>query len=107
MRLRNQPVPRHRDAVTRRRLGIDVFSHVVEIQRPRERRQHDELRERQIGAFGERCRGVECVGAIARQAEDERAEHVDAVLAERPQPLDQRVADGVEILVDVLQAFRA
>ena len=44
-------------------------------------------------------------GAIARQPEDERAEDVHAVLAERAQARDQRLADVVEALVDVLQAF--
>ena len=44
------------------------------------------------------------LAVVARQAEDERPEHVDAVAAERAQPRDQRVAGQVEALVDVLQS---
>ena len=43
--------------------------------------------------------------AIARQTEDERAEHVHAVLAERSQPVDERLAALVEAFVDVLEPF--
>jgi hypothetical protein len=46
-------------------------------------------------------------GTIARQPEDERAEHVHAVVAERAQPIDQLLAAVIEVLVDVLQALRA
>ena len=82
------------------------FSHVAKSSVPGERRQHHELREREIRAFGDRQRRGERLGAIARQAEDERAEHVDAVRAELAQAGDQRVTSLVETLVDVLQAFR-
>ena len=49
---------------------------------------------------------VERAGAVARQPEDERAEHVHAVMLERAQPLDELLAGDVEVLVDVLEAFR-
>ena len=45
------------------------------------------------------------VGAVARQAEDERAEHVHAVLAERLQPRRRARRRVVEVLVDVLEPF--
>ena len=64
-----------------------------------------ELREREPGVLGDVRGRVERRRPIARQAEDERAEHVHAVLAERAQPRDQRVAGDVEALVDVLQPF--
>ena len=50
---------------------------------PGKRRQQHELRERDVGLLGQRDRRVERVLPVARQPEDERAEHVDAVLAER------------------------
>ena len=37
-------------------------------------------------------------GPVARQAEDERAQHVDAVRAERLQPLDERLAGRLKPL---------
>ena len=58
---------------------------LLEIERAGERRQHDELREGDIRALGERRRGVERRRRIGRQPEDERAEHVNAVVAERLQ----------------------
>ena len=78
----------------------------LEVDRPGERRQQHELREGDVRLLGQRDRRVERVRAIARQPEDERPEHVDAVLPERPQPLDQLVAGQVEPLVDVLEPFR-
>ena len=48
----------------------------------------------------------ECRRPIARQAEDEGSEHVDAVLAEGLQPLDEGLAREIEPLVDVFQSFR-
>lgn len=50
--------------------------------------------------------GLEGFRTIARPAENERAEHVYAVLAECPQSIDQFFPRKIEFLVDVLQAFR-
>ena len=71
----------------------------LEIDRARERREHDELRERDARA----SRASAAVASnvcrpIARQPEDERAEHVDAVLAERAQAFDERVARELKSL---------
>src|SRR5256885_6595697 len=63
-----------------------------------------ELREGEVGLFGERNRRVERLFGVARETEDERAEHVDAVAAERAQPRDEFVAGEVEPLVDVVEA---
>ena len=49
--------------------------------------------------------GLERRRLVGRQAEDERAEHVHAALLEFLQPLGERVAGEVEVLVDVLQPF--
>ena len=95
----------NRDAVDRRAAAVLFRRPLLEIDRARERRQQHELREGEIGLFGERDRRVECLSRIARQAEDERAEHVDPVAAEDAQPRDELVAEEVESFVDVFQAF--
>jgi hypothetical protein len=44
-------------------------------------------------------------GLSLGRPEDERAEHVHAVVTERAQAIDQMLAAVVEVLVDVLQPF--
>ena len=56
------------------------------VDRAGKRRQHDELREGDVGALRQLRGGLEGLGPVRRQPEDERAEDVDAVLAERLQP---------------------
>src|SRR3954451_17740288 len=102
---RDQPVLGYGDAVDGRAAAVLFRSPLLEIDRARERREQHELREGEIGLFGERDRRVECFSRIARQAEDERAEHVDPVAAEDAQPRDELVTKEVEALVDVLQAL--
>ena len=58
---------------TARRVVAELFSQRLEIDRAGKRRQHHELRERQPGPLGQRNGGVEGVGTVARQPEDERA----------------------------------
>ena len=89
--LRDEPVARDRNAVDHAFRGSPVVLPLLEVDRARERRQQDELRERDVRAFRE-ATVASNVSAVARQPEDERAEDVDAVLAERPQPLDQFLA---------------
>src|SRR5439155_10928487 len=61
--------------------------------------------EGEVGLFRDFQRRIEGIRAVARQTEDERAEHVDVVLAERTKTLDERLAALVEVLVDRLEAF--
>ena len=98
-------MPRDRHAVDP--LGVRVHRLLPrgEVDRARERREHHELRERDAGALGELRREIEGGGPIARQAEDEGAEDVDVVMAERAQAIDQPLAAHVEVLVDVFQPF--
>ena len=88
--------------------GIDPHRFLPggEIDGARKRRQHHELREGQAGALGHREGGVEGFGPIGRQAENERPEHVNAVLLKGPEALDEGLSRVVEVLVDVLQPFR-
>src|SRR5262245_39571293 len=102
--LRDQPMLRDGHAVDRLRLMLRLGRPLFEVDRPWEWRQQDELRECDVGLMSEGDRGVEGVLAVARQAEDERAEHVDAVMPKRTQPIDEGIAREVEPLVDFLQA---
>ena len=105
--LGNQPVARERHASDPRLVPGHRRFPGGEVVGPRERRQHDELGERDPRPAAPRATvasKVRC--AIARQPEDERSQDVNTVFAEAAQPLDQRVACDVEALVDVLQAFR-
>src|SRR5215469_6101588 len=77
---------------------------LLKIHGARERRERDELRERDIGAFGKRDGCVEAVFRVAREPEDERAEDVETVATERPQAPGELLAGEIEPLVDVLQA---
>ncbi len=56
-----------------------------------EGRHHHELGEGHAGFLGERGGGFERIGLIGGQAEDETTEHVDPMIAERLQLLDQAV----------------
>ena len=77
----------------------------LEINGSRIRRQHHELGEGDPGALGDVRRRLERRGTVTRQPEDERAEHVDAMLTKLAQTLHERLADLVEPLVDVFQPF--
>ena len=68
-------------------------------------RHHDELGEGDAGFEGHFDGGVEGGGLVGRQAEDEGAEHVDAVLLEGLELLGERFAGVVEVLEDGLEAF--
>ena len=68
--------------------------------------EHDELREREVRSVSDVSRGVKGGWSIAWKAEDEGAEDVHAMLAKRSKTRNQRLANIVEALVHVLQAFR-
>ena len=68
--------------------------------------EHHELRKRQPRAISNVGRGRERGRAIAREPEDERAEDMHAMIAECAQARDQCLANVVEALVHVLEAFR-
>ena len=104
-RLRNQPVARQRNAVDPRRIALHRLFPRGEIDRAGNGVSITNCANVTSGALGQRRGRVERVRPVARQPEDERAEHVHAVLLERAQPLDQRRRRRVEVLVDVLQAF--
>ena len=104
--LRDQPVAGDRDAADRARRSRDLAFPLLEVDRAGKRREHHELRERDAGAVGEVGGGLEGVGAVAGQAEDERAEHMDAARAKGLEPFDEGVPGEVEPLVDVLQPLR-
>ena len=95
----------HRDAVNFDTLLLGACGPLLEVQRARERRQQHELRESQIGPFGEGHGRLKRVGAIAWQPENERPEHVHAAAPERAEPVDELLAGEIEALVDVLQPF--
>src|SRR5918995_3332330 len=69
--------------------------------------EHHELRKRQPRAISNVGRGCERGWAIARKPEDERAEDMHAMIAECAQARDQCLANVVEALVHVLEAFPA
>src|SRR5205823_694136 len=95
----NEPMLRDRDAVHRRAAAILLRGPFVEIDRAWKWRQQHELGEGQIRTFGESDGRVERFPGIARQPEDERAEHMNPMTAKRPQPRDQVVSTQVEALV--------
>ena len=103
---RDQPVPRQRNPFDPRRIRFHRFFPGRKVDRAGERRQHHELCERDSRALRQLRRQFEGLGTVARQPEDERAEHVHAVVPEGAQPIDQLLAAVVEVLVDVLQPLR-
>src|SRR5271165_6070672 len=102
--LRDQPATCKRDAVHLHSRYIDSFLPLGEIDGSRKWRQDDELSKGEIGGVSQ-CGGrVESCGFVAGQAEDERAQNVDAVAAEILQPVDQRLSGEIEVLVNIFQS---
>ena len=93
----------HRNAAHLFGVCAHVLFPLLEINGSRIGREHHELGEGDPGALGDVRRRLERRRTVARQPEDERAEHVDAVLTKLAQPLHERLAGLVEPLVDVLQ----
>src|SRR5829696_2813495 len=105
LRLRDQPVPGDGNVTHPGHVCAETLLPGREIHRAWIRRQHDELSERYTCPFGYLGGRTEGGRAVARQAENERAEHMHPVLAERLQLVHQRLAGVVEALVDVFESF--
>ncbi len=88
-----------------RRVAFHRFFPRREVGRAWKRREHDELRERHARALRDGNGRVERGLTVARQPEDERAEHVDAVMLERTKPVHETLSRLVEALVHVFQPF--
>ena len=102
----DQPESRQRMSGDAGRIGRHLLFPLCEVHGARERRQHDELRKRDVRLLRELGSGVERFELIGRQSENERTENMDAVLAKFLEPRDELVARVVEILEDRLQPFR-
>src|SRR5262249_35185176 len=77
----NEPMLRDRHTVHERAATSLIDRPLLEVQSTRERREQDELRERQIRSLRERDRRVEAVLRIARETKNERAEDVNPAAA--------------------------
>jgi hypothetical protein len=100
--LRDQPVTRDGHSAHVRRLAAETLLPRFKINGARIRRQHDELRERELRPIRDVDGRLERGRTIARESEDEGTKDMNAVLAERAETRDQRLADVVEVLVHVL-----
>ena len=94
----DQPVTRDGYSANVRGVAPETLLPGLKINVPGVRRQHHELRDdsrpiRDVNSCLERGRSV------ARESEDERTKDVHAMIAERAQARDQRLADVVEVLV--------
>src|SRR5687768_3738801 len=98
VRLRDQPVSRHRHSRDRGRVTGEALLPGSEVERAWIGREHDELRKRHPGAVRDVGGGLKCRWPIAWQPKDERAEHIDAMLAESAQARDQRLATSLNPL---------
>ena len=68
-------------------------------------REHDELCENDFRLLRPRSRGVEGIGTIAGEAQDEGPDDANVVAAEFAQSLHQALAGKIEILVYLLQSL--
>ena len=87
-------------------VDVDGFFPLGEIDGAGKRREDDELGESEIGGVSQCGSGVEGGRFVARQTKDERTQNVNAVSAEILEPIDQRLAGEIEILVNIFQAVR-
>ena len=101
----NQPVAGEWDAFDIDGRLLLLFLPTQKVDRTRKGGQHEELREGKSGPSGKIRGGFEGVRLIRRQAEDERAQHVQPMLAERLQLLHQAFAGEIELFEDRLQTF--
>src|SRR6187200_1490364 len=102
--LRNEPVPRQRNAVDITGGAAGTLFPSLEIDGPRKRLQNAELRDGHFGLLCQRHRRVEGVEPISREAEYKRPEDMHSVAPERAQSVDELVAGSIERLVDRLQS---
>ena len=100
---RNQPVARNRHIAHQRRLQRLLLLPAHKVNRAGERRHHHELRKGHARLQRHRHGRIEGRRPVRRKAEDERPQHMHAVLLERLQLLRKRLARVVEVLEHRLQ----
>ena len=105
-RLRNQPAASDRNARDLRADCRLTLFPARKIYRSGIRAQRHELRKGELRAVRQRAVASKVSRTIAGQPEDERAEHVHAMLAKCLQAVRSGFAGQVEILVDVFQPLR-
>src|SRR6185312_15800275 len=101
--VRDEPVARQRDSSHSVHLLALRFLPALKIDCAGKRRKHQKLSELQPCSLRQLKRGVECLLAIAREAEDKRAQHVYAMLTKFLQLAHQVFSRPIEILVNGLQ----
>ena len=104
--LRNEPVPCDGNAADGRGVATQIAFPALEVDRTRIGRQHHELGEGDARTLSQIGGRLERLGAVARQAENERAQHMHAVRSKRLQAFDELFAHQIESLVDIFQPFR-
>src|ERR1041385_3736025 len=95
----NKPVASERNPRDARLIVLHGFLPAREIHRPRIRRQHHELREREFCPFCDVCCRGKGLCAIAGQPEDKRSQHMDAILTEGPKTLDKVFSGTVKVFI--------
>src|SRR5487761_1678818 len=87
--LRNQPVASQRNAAYALGVQFHRLFPFCKIDGSGKGREHDKLRERDARALSHVDRSIKRTWPVAGQSEDERTEHMHAVLAERLQAFDE------------------
>src|SRR5215472_6047813 len=100
----NEPIACQRDSRHSVRLFVLRFLPSFKIDCAGKWRQHQELSEWQPCSLRELTRGIERLLAIARQAENKRAEHMHAILTKLLELAHKVVSRSIEILVNCLRA---
>ena len=99
-------MPRDGNAANGRGLTTQLALPLLEVDRAWIGREHHKLREGDPGTLSQVGGRLERLRTVARQSENERAEHMNAVRLERLQALDERFTRQIESLVHVLQPLR-
>src|SRR5436190_21662328 len=78
---------------------------VFKVDGSRKRHEHDKLSERQVGPLRNGKSSFKSFRPVARQAKDERPQHLDSMLGEQTQAVYQFFSRGVEVLVNISQSL--